>query len=467
MTIKQNIHLKTSQSLALTPRLQQAINLLQLSSQELALFINTQIQENPLLEGEASELCEVSMDDCFNTSSHYDEDSIESQNTFDYESAPFSVKNSSIHDDFMGTEISEQKTLCEYLEQQLRESVHNHFEQSIGLYLIHSLNDYGFLTIPHEEVAKIFNTNTSVIQKIIKKLQAFDPPGIFAQNIEDSLRIQLEDQNDLSPEMDRLLHNINLLTSEPLEKFAKLSNITVQQCQKLILKLRKLSPYPASRFAHTPTQSLVPDVLLAKKNNTWSVEINPQTQPLVYINSDYYHNLKANITNALDKNYLNNRYSHAKWLVQSIHHRLETLTNVSKEIIHHQQDFLEKGFSAIKPLGLKHIASALGIHESTVSRISNSKYIATPYGTLPLKFFFSASVTSIYENHEAVSAKRIHEAIRQVIKNEPKHKPYPDDEIVKKLEDQGITVARRTINKYRKTLNIASASQRRRQYVIR
>jgi RNA polymerase sigma-54 factor len=464
---KQNLDIRASQSLALTPRLQQAIQLLQLSALELNTFVASQVDENPLLTHENSDMLIQSLTLCDNQAHPTPEDDDGAMDAYTQHLHTDGLMGHG-HDDntpppYEGK--TEESTMA-YLLEQLHITFTDPQSRLIGEFIIYNTQEHGFLEITPDEIASILNVTPATVETVLATMQTFDPPGIFARSIKECFRIQLHQAGTLTPAMVTFLDNLERLGTQPLAKVAKTIQLSVETCQNLLDQLRVLNRRPLEGGGNMAMQPVEPDVLMYKNTNgQWDVELNSQALPRVYINSEYYHNLQHGIMPHHAKQYVKERLSHAQWLIHAINQRCETLVNVAREIIRHQEGFFEKGYSAFRPLTLRHIAQATGLHESTVSRITNAKCIATPYGTLSLKFFFSAAISPIYED-SSLSARRIQESMRTLFKTEPAAHPYADDDIVSLLNNQGMAVARRTIAKYRHVLQVPSSVERKRAYEL-
>ncbi len=460
--IKQNIDIRASQLLTMTPRLQQAIKLLQMSNQDVALYVTEQLQENPLLM-QAEEMVDHTSD-----STSPDEAEGERDDYADNDSLIYDTHGGD--SEFLYKEIQATVSLRDYLLQQLAISISDPIEYKIGEYFIYNINENGYLEVDMEEVSQSFNVTVSKMLETLTKLQKFDPPGIFARSLSECFALQLKERHLLLPEMERLLSHLNLLLSEPMAKVAKAADITVDYCRTLLDQLKTLNPRPIDQFSFLPLEVMVPDVYVHRHGEGWSVSLNAETLPEILINSNYFSDLKKRLSTKGDKDYLNAKKSHASWLVQALQQRATAILKVAAEIITHQEDFLEHGISHLKPLTLHQIAENLGMHESTVSRVTTSKYIATPRGVFDFKFFFSTAVGQrsiiLPDNDNMVAARSIQSKVESLIQKEDHMTPLSDDSIVVLLENEGIVVARRTIAKYRKLLSIPSSVERRRFYEI-
>jgi len=462
MRIGQNIDTRVSATLAMTPRLQQAIRLLQLSVTELSAYINEQVEENPLLISESNEQSFTAADESNQEfSSDYDNDSV-SEPLQIAERDPMQEGNT------QNPRLRYEQTLQDYLQLQLSLVVDNEDEYKVGLVLINCLNSHGYLDVEAQEIAEQFNVSFDLVEKMIGIMQKFDPVGVFSRNIEECLRVQLREKNALTDEIDVLLINLESLLQENPNVLARKCNLDISQLQNCLAVLRELNPRPSSSFLTNVDQDhVIPDGFIRKnENNQFVFELNVSAIPQVLLNSSYYHELRDKLVKPEEKQFLQAKFAHANWLMQALSQRLMTLKRVGNAIAQHQQEFFSKGILGLKSLTLKTIADQLDMHESTVSRITTAKYVSTPRGTFELKFFFSQSITSISEGTEDVSAKSVQNAIVDLVKHESQKAPLSDEQLVGKLSEKGMLVARRTISKYRKILKIPSSQERRNCYTL-
>ncbi len=456
---KQTLDIRTAQVLTMTPRLQQAIKLLQLSQQELCTYINEQLLENPLLVGQDTDLT-VPLDAPQDYENAYEED-------YNRDSLVFQTHSNSAVDSLANL-ARQEISLRDHLMQQLAIAVTDPVLSKLGEHLIDSINSYGFLDEDVASISQRFNIPIDMVAGLLATLQTFDPPGVFAKNLADCFAIQLKEQGMFSKNMESLLTNLDLLTQMPFKTFAKKVGVGLEECQNLLNALKTLCPRPIQNFDHTPINVVVPDVYVKYCENTgWGVALNQKTLPKIFLDNQYYESLREKVTSRDERSYINAQYSHAHWLLNAIEQRTSTLLRVAQEVINQQKGFLEFGFSEFKPLSLRQVADALDIHESTVSRITTSKYIATPRGIFDLKFFFSSGVKQqkrLIQKEDTTSSRTIQEKIRELVAKENPKDPLSDDALVEQLMLAGLTVARRTITKYRKILKIPSSFERKRHY---
>lgn len=462
MTIGSNIESRVSSTLSMTPRLQQAIRMLQLSVTELNAFLNEQATENPLIMVENTDTSLTSTDE------PPEEFLPDNDDEFKNDYQAFEERDPAQEPNTQNPRLRSEQTLQEYLQVQLSVVTSSTTEYYIGLVLINSLNSYGYLEVEAQEIANQLNVDISLVQKMINLMQKFDPTGIFSRNVSECLRIQLHEKNLLTPELDKVLENLDGLVQGSPANLAKKCNLSIENLQKCLQELRQLNPRPSSGFlTNILNDSIIPDGFIQKDSEGIFVfELNTNTLPQVFINSNYYNELRDKLKKTDEKQFLQAKFAHANWLMQALHQRITTLNRVASAIVEHQQEFFLYGMKGLKSLNLKTIADQLDIHESTVSRVTTSKYISTPRGTFELKFFFSQAITSISNGQDYVSAKSVQNAIMDLVSKESATAPLSDEQLVTKLGEKGMIVARRTISKYRKILKIPSSQERRNSYTF-
>ena len=462
MKIGQSIEARVSTTLAMTPRLQQAIRLLQLSVTELSVYVNEQVAENPLLTLETG-------DESLPTSQEEPQEySLDCDDERPNDSLQFEERDPMQEGNTQNPRLRCEQTLQDYLQLQLSLVATNNNEYLTGLVLINCLNAYGYLEVDAAEIAEQFGAELELVEKMIAVMQKFDPIGIFSRNVEECLRVQLQEKNALTPKMDLLLQNIDGLLQGSPSVLARKCKLSIEELQKCLSELRELNPRPSSGFLmNTYDDNVIPDGFIYKNaDDVFVFELNMNTLPQILLNSPYYNELRGKLKKPDEKQFLQAKYAHANWLMQALNQRLVTLKRVASAIVQHQQEFFSKGMHGLKSLTLKTIADQLDMHESTVSRITTAKYISTPRGTFELKFFFSQSITSISEGQGDVSAKSVQNAIADLVSKESQTAPLSDEQLVSKLGEKGMLVARRTISKYRKILRIPSSQERRNYYTL-
>ncbi|RED46201.1 RNA polymerase factor sigma-54 [Aestuariispira insulae] len=503
MALGPRLDLRQTQSLVMTPQLQQAIKLLQLSHLELASFVENELETNPMLERDEGQNDQpADQNDGPDTSAGVDgqnSDSLELlspsqmadgadapldtdyRNEYDQDIAgPGAVAPNSMgeslnisgtggrsdfSDDSMNLEatLSEAETLTDILTDQLQIDITDPAERIIGLHLIDMVDESGWITGDLEEVAKILGCGFDQVETVLAKLQSFDPPGICARNLQECLEIQLREQNRLDPAMQALLNNLHLLAARDAKALLRICGVDEEDLTEMVAEIRALNPKPAAAFDHSVAQPVVPDVLMrSNPEGGWFIELNPETLPRVLVNEQYYATINGNTRSKEEKDYLSERYQTANWLVKSLHQRATTILKVASEIVVQQDGFFHHGVSRLRPLVLRDIAEAIEMHESTVSRVTSNKYISTPRGLYELKYFFTSAIASTGFG-DAHSAEAVKHRIAKLIDEESPKAILSDDKIVEMLKDDGMDIARRTVAKYREALKIPSSVQRRRE----
>lgn len=461
----QKLDLKQSQNLVMTPQLQQAIKLLQLNNVEIAELVEEELAQNPLLEkketdpseredsGDMPENKDSPADDDFDAGSAMADIGSGGNSSFDRLESAF--ENS----------MSRPETLREHLIEQLHVSFDDPRDQMIAALLIDQLDEAGYLRAEIKELAEKIGCSEERMEKIVTTLKQFDPTGIFAKNLEECLALQLEEQNKLDEPTKILLDNLNLLADHDHKKLAEKCSVNETYLQDMISDIKSLNPKPAADFDHIVVQTAIPDVLMKRlpKNlgGGWRVELNSDTLPKVLVNNQYYKEVAKTAKQKADKEYLSNQLASANWLVRSLDQRAQTILKVASEIVEQQDAFFNYGIEYLKPLTLKDIAEVVDVHESTVSRVTNNKFIGTPRGIFELKYFFSTALVS--EDGTSHSAESIRARIQALIDGEDPKKVLSDDKIVEILKEEGVDIARRTVAKYREALHIPSSVQRRKQ----
>jgi RNA polymerase sigma-54 factor len=503
MAISQRLDLRQTQTLVMTPQLQQAIKLLQLSNMELSDFVEREIEQNPLLERENGEgdgpgaagesepepppeplvsprdAVEAANSDTFSNDQPLDTDyeNVYADDRFDgtdggsevYGSWNERGGRSGFEDNEANLEatLSEAVSLRDYLGEQLGVDIEDPADRLIGLALIDMLDEAGYVTVDLEAVAEQMGCSPGQVEAVLVRMQRFDPPGIFARSLKECLAIQLRERDRLDPAMAALLDNLDLLAARNLPGLMRVCGVDAEDVTDMVAEIRKLNPKPAVAFDHTPAQLVTPDILMrASPSGGWVIDLNPDTLPRVLVNQRYFTRVAGEARSKIDKDYLSERLQSANWLVKSLHQRATTILKVSSEIVRQQDAFFIHGVSHLRPLILRDIAEAIGMHESTVSRVTTNKFMATPRGVFELKYFFTSAIQGA-DGQAAHSAEAVRHRIKTMIDHEPTGEVLSDDRIVEILRSEGIDIARRTVAKYREAMRIPSSVQRRREKLAR
>ena len=485
----------------MTPQLMQAIKLLQLSNLDLATYVDKEVESNPLLDraeeagpeyrgadseaGSATAANEWSQEldgDSSGTAllparqSTGDESAADTgadtEAAFSPRSADAALRTQDWsnagaprQDGYYNLEafISAETTLSDHLARQLAIAVVNPVHRMIGHYLINMLDETGYLTADLAQMAETLGAPLREIESVLAILQTFDPPGVCARGLSECLALQLKDRNRFDPAMQALLENLDLLGRRDLVTLRKVCGVGNDDLADMIAEIRALDPKPGLAFGTTLVQPIVPDIFVRPQSDgNFQVELNVDTLPKVLVNQSYYAEVTGNATNNKDKAYIDDCLQTANWLVRALDQRAKTILKVSAEIVRQQDAFFAHGVQHLRPLNLKTVADAISMHESTVSRVTANKYMATNRGIFELKFFFTAAIAAA-GGGDAHSAEAVRHRIRQLIDGEGATDILSDDAIVEKLREAGIEIARRTVAKYREALRIPSSVQRRRE----
>ncbi len=497
MALKQRLELRQGQSLVMTPQLQQAIKLLQMSNIELQAFVDQELERNPLLErDERGEVRNAQPDapegqpvmvSALQSTSGAEERlrtlDTELENVFTHESRADAAHrqaasgpqesgwaslrpqagapSASDELDFAAT-LSRQPTLSEHLTDQMNLLLTDPAERLIGQHLIGMLDEAGYLTAGTDSIAATLGTSPVHVETVLHKLQAADPPGVFARDLAECLSLQLRERNRFDPAMAALVANLGLLARRDYSALRSLCRVDLDDLKDMIAELRALDPKPGHAFGSDPVQPVIPDVLVrAAPDGAWIVELNTETLPRVLVNNQYLAHVSSQARSE-DRVYLSECQASAAWLVKSLDQRARTILKVAREIVRQQDAFLMLGVQHLRPLNLKTVADAIEMHESTVSRVTSNKYMATPRGIFELKYFFTTAIASADADGDAHSAEAVRHRIRTLIAAEGQD-VLSDDTLVERLRASGIEIARRTVAKYREGLGIPSSVQRRRE----
>jgi RNA polymerase sigma-54 factor len=493
MGLAQRLVMKQGQSLVMTPQLQQAIKLLQMSSLELQSFVEAEIERNPLLEREeggsvkaTSEPVEAqaeSLDRALASPGGSDGPEIVDQSAAPAASADgqadggammrdsgWTSLKSSGHSSFDGDDsdlmagVSRDETLAEHLTGQLNLKFTAAADLLIGQHLIGMLNEAGYLSGDPLSLAETLGASEDHIIRVLDVLRSFEPSGVFATDLKDCLRLQLRELDRLDPVMDALINNLERVARRDYPALRQACGVSQDDLQDMLLELRRLNPKPGNAFGSEPVAPVVPDVFVRPSpDGTWIVELNSETLPRVLVNNQYVARVAKNTAREEDKLFLASCHAQAAWLVKSLDQRAKTVLKVAREIVALQDAFLIHGVQHLKPITLKTVAEAIGMHESTVSRVTSNKYMATPRGTHELKYFFTNAIATSETDGEAHSSESVRHRIKDLIAGEQTESILSDDDIVTKLQTDGIEIARRTVAKYRESLGILSSVQRRRE----
>ena len=449
MALGARLELRQGQGLVVTPQLQQAIKLLQLSNLELESFVETELERNPLLQ-------RVEPPTAANASS--------APAPAPVESPVWRTASGGLGGVEVEGPLSEHKSLHTHLHDQLAVARLSPAERVIAGALIDAVDDGGYLRADLDEMADRLGCDVALVEKVLGVVQGFEPAGVAARTVAECLAIQLKDRNRYDPAMAALLANLDLLARGDLAGLRKACQVDDDDLSEMIAELRALTPRPGAAFGGEPTAPIVPDVIVRETTDgQWHVELNNETLPRVLVNRRYHAWVDGATRSDEDRTFVAEKLAEANWLVKSLDQRAKTILKVAGEIVKRQDGFLAHGVTHLRPLNLKTVAEAIGMHESTVSRVTSNKYMATPRGVFELKFFFTASISATDAEGEAHSAESVRHRIRQLIDAERlAGDVHSDDAIVDILKEAGVDIARRTVAKYREAMRIPSSPERRR-----
>ena len=475
MEMKINLSLKMTQKLVMTPMLQQAIKLLPLARMELAQLIRQEIIENPVLEELLEEENENEQENSQKEkepNEDFNSDNEQSPNSQDQEIDWDSYFQGNI-DQGMSVEsyterpsiestYKKEATLADHLMWQLDLSVDSDLDKFIGSCIIGNIQNDGYLCANLKEIAEISQTDEENVLRVLKIIQGFEPAGVAARSLKECLMIQTRTLSDKNPYVEILIENyLERLEDRFLPKVASELKIDLEEVLDALKTIRNLCPKPGLLFSSERVDYVVPDLVVVQTEKGYDVVLNDDGVPNLRI-SPYYHNLLKTTKEGQTKEYLEDKYRSALWLIKSIDQRRQTIYKVGKSIVKLQKSFLDDGLSYLEPMVLKDVAKDIEMHESTVSRITTNKYIDTPQGVFELKFFFHSGIKSYMGN--TMSSIRVKNMIKEIINEEDGSYPLTDDQMVEALMRKNAKIARRTITKYRKELNIPPASKRKKWF---
>lgn len=463
--MKQTLQLRVGQQLTMTPQLQQAIKLLQLSAVELQQEVARALEDNPLLEQEeqdpTTELKKQSTENDFD----YDD-----ENRWDAYIHGNSSTQGAI--DIENEQVYQGQTtenLTEYLFWQMRLTPFSPVDESIATTIIDAISDSGYLQTSLEDILNTLHkqgeetVTLAEIETVLKRIQHFDPIGVGARNVQECLLIQLEQipKGTCGYNIAQIIiqQHIDLLAVHDLRNLQRQLGVQDEPLKQALRLIQSLEPRPGNLFVQTSTSYVIPDIIVRKINGAWQAQLNPEALPKVRVNQSYVNMIERS-NQPKDHQFIRTHVQEARWFLKSLESRNETLIKVSQCIIDRQQAFLEQGEEAMTPLVLNDVAQAVEMHESTISRVTTQKYMHTPRGTFELKYFFSSQVPT--QAGQGCSSTAIRALIRKLVASENPEKPLSDNKITDLLSAQGIIVARRTIAKYREALFIPPSNQRKR-----
>ena len=503
--------MRQSQALVMTPQLMQAIKLLQLSNLDLVAYVEGELEKNPLLErasegersaaeaaldqaeaqagddrdapmrdadgqdniiGEELETSRGAIEERLGT----DLDNVYPDDGPRAEARPASTEQPAAYSEWAGTGsggredgdynlesfVSAAPTLADHLAEQLTLAVSDPVRRMIGQYLIDMVDEAGYLVGDLASVAEKLGATMPEVEAVLAVLQGFEPPGVCARNLTECLAIQLREQDRFDPAMQALVGRLDLLAKHDLAALRRICGVGDEDLNEMIAEIRRLNPKPGLAFGSAVVQPIVPDVYVRPSpEGGFLVELNSDTLPKVLVNQRYHAELSRSAAKDSAKAFLADNLQSATWLIRALDQRAKTILKVATEIVKQQDAFFVHGVRHLRPLNLKTVADAISMHESTVSRVTANKYIATSRGIFELKYFFTSAIAAA-DGGDAHSAEAVRHRIKQLIEAESADNVLSDDSIVDQLREAGVDIARRTVAKYREALRIPSSVQRRR-----
>ena len=491
MALRQQLNLRQTQALVMTPQLQQAIKLLQMSNLEVSAFVADALESNPLLERAEAETVlpaeaatetpaqavPAPRDAAEQIASDFMPDGDSAADT-DYGNVyePDSVAEADGWAGLSGREgsgvgiegerdpytgLSGDLSLRDHLDAQINTEIADPAQRVIAAAMVEQLDEAGYFTGDCAALAETLSCSQAAVEAVLRRLQGLDPPGIFARNLRECLALQLQQQNRYDPMIAAFLEHMPLLADGRMTELMRRCGCDADDLAEMVADIRRLDPKPAAGFEGGAAPTVVPDILMRSDGQGgWVLELNSETLPRLLVDRRYHSRIAQAARDSAEKSYITEQLSAANWLIRALDQRANTILRTASEIVRQQDGFFKHGVSALKPLTLRAVAEAIDMHESTISRVTSNKFIATPRGTFELKFFFTVALGG--ENGDAHSAESVRHRIKALIEGEELDNILSDDQLVTILRREGIDIARRTVAKYREAIGIPSSAKRRR-----
>jgi RNA polymerase sigma-54 factor len=483
MAIEMRQQMKLTQQLVMTPQLQQAIKLLQLSRLELQDLVRQEMEENPVLE-ESPELEEIKESDQLElmekeelpqtektdfTEVKAGEETLQDMDWASYlDGYNYSAGEQYYDDDddrpSYENILTKKSTLFDHLMWQLKMGKFSNTELQVGIEIIGNIDDDGYFRATLSDVAQICDVDETFVEEVLKKVQEYDPMGIAARDLQECLLIQVRQLGMAGSIVESILRDyLKELETRKYKQIARALGIDFEEVLDSAKLIAGLDPKPGRQYGQDDVQYISPDIFVYKVGDEFVVVLNDEGLPNIKINP-YYNGegRTGSLVDAKAEEYINDKMRSALWLIKSIHQRQRTIYKVAKSIVKFQRDFLENGIAYLKPLVLRDVAEDIGMHESTISRVTTNKYMQTPQGLLELKYFFNSGISTI--EGDAIASESVKNKIKEIVGGEDLRRPYSDQRIAEILSVNNITIARRTVTKYREMLKIGSSSERKRLY---
>ena len=481
MALGPRLDLRQTQSLVMTPQLQQAIKLLALSNLEIESFVSEALESNPLLE--VGEVSREKSEDAGETAGEHeatpDFDGDSALDIADYARDPESAPGdrgdwSEAGATGLGGEdlpdlenrSSDGSSLAEHLSGQIGALAHDAREALIAGRIVHELDEAGYLHTELREIADDMGAPLAEVERALALVQALEPTGVGARSLSECLALQAKEADRYDPCMARLIDHLDLLASGDIARLRRLCDVDEEDFADMLAELRSYDPKPGCRYGAESETPIVPDVIVTPaKDGGWQIRINEASLPRLVVNREYYVELEAGARDKASRAWLNEQLGEADWLIRALDQRQKTILKTASEIVKRQEGFFREGVSAMRPLTLREVAEKIEMHESTVSRVTSNKYLSCPRGTFEMKYFFSSGVGAA--DGEGASSEAIKARIRTLCEAEDPKKVLSDQKLADLLNEEGFDLARRTVAKYREAIGIGSSAQRRRQKKLR
>lgn len=464
MRMGYELTLEQQQKLIMTPELKLALRILQLPATELDELIEQELESNPVLEFEFLDEVRDDKTDKEQTRDYYSENEIDWKEYFQYQgkSYTFDYSNSEDNDNSYDNFMTYSYTLRDHLLFQFHLTILKEDYRNIGEYIIESIDENGYLRTDIDDIAKVLKVSLEDATKVLSIIQTFEPVGVGARDLKECLLIQLKSKNMLNKIMEAIIaDHLDDIANNKIIVIARRFSLPIEEVQKLCDTIKSLEPKPGRSFeSSTSTRYVIPDVYVEKINDEYIVTINDKYASRLMINQYYKSILNNEEKSSQACTYINDKLSSAIWLLKSLEHRKNTLYNVMKAVVDYQRDFFDNGVLYLKTMTLKCIADIISVHESTVSRAINGKYVQTPRGVFEIKYFFKSGVDN--KTGFTISSESIKNMIKAMVEKEDSTKPISDQDIADTLAKDGIKISRRTVAKYRDELGIPSSSKRKR-----
>ena len=478
MALGPRLDLRQTQSLVMTPQLQQAIKLLALSNLEIETFVAEALDSNPLLEigetrREAGDDAPENLPDEHDSAPGPDGESALdiARHALDPEAAPGDMgdwgqaaSGGGLGEDMPDFEnrTSDGVTLAEHLMEQVGAQAHDAREALIATRIIHELDDAGYLQAELRHLSDELGAPLAEVERALELVQSLDPTGVGARSISECLALQAKEADRYDPCMARLIDNLDLLANGDIARLKRLCDVDDEDFADMLAELKGYDPKPGCQYGGASEAAVVPDVLVSPKGKTgWSIRINEASLPRLVVNREYYTELESGARDKASRKWLNEQLGEADWLIRALDQRQKTILKTASEIVKRQEGFFREGVSAMRPLTLREVAEEIEMHESTVSRVTSNKYLHCPRGTFEMKYFFSSGVAAA--DGEGASSEAIKARIKALCDGEDAKKVLSDQKLADLLNEEGFDLARRTVAKYREAIGIGSSAQRRRE----